>query len=97
MTLKSLKIWDSQLAYVTAREVFIIWEPLSSRFLRVNFDCSVSNRSDGAGFMIRDYTSRLVATRRVISSIHPFLLQSFRLRGLRLFMHIGLSISIIYS
>lgn len=60
-TSRPLETWDSPLAHVATRRVFIVWEPPPPGYLKVNFDGSVRNRKGGAGFVIRGPDSRLVA------------------------------------
>ncbi len=55
--------WGSSSAQAAPRTVFFTWEPPPPSFLKVNFDGSVLDRGTrgGAGFVIRDPHSRVVA------------------------------------
>ncbi|XP_038982187.1 uncharacterized protein LOC120110675 [Phoenix dactylifera] len=56
-------IWGSPSASAASHTVFFTWEPPPPSFLKVNFDRSVLDgvTIGGAGFVIRDPTSRVVA------------------------------------
>ena len=43
-----------------AHGVFVIWEPPSPSFFKVNFNGSVGDRRGGVDFIINDHASRLV-------------------------------------
>ena len=65
LTLRPSKTWSPHLVHVVSRWMFISWEPSPPSYLKVNFDCSVRGRTEGAGYIIQDWTSKLTAARGI--------------------------------
>lgn len=57
LTARTLDSWDPRIAHGAIHRV----EPPSSTFLKVNIDGSIIGINGGAGFVIRDPDSRLMA------------------------------------
>lgn len=57
----ALKSWNSHtISTVTRRVIFISGEPLPLGFIKVNFNYSIHDTSDGVGYVIQDVDSRLL-------------------------------------
>lgn len=56
----TLDSWNPCFAHEVTCKIFISWKPLSSTFLKVNFDGSIMGSDGGVAFVIRDPDSRLV-------------------------------------
>ena len=61
LSLNISDLWSSLAApAATHRVLSIFWEPPASRFVKVNFDGSVRDGRDGAGFVIGGPNGRLL-------------------------------------
>lgn len=63
ITSRPAQTWDSHLALVVTRRVFISWEPPPLWYIRVNFDGSVRDSRGSAGFVIHSTGLGLMVAR----------------------------------